>query len=603
MRFPSFGSLWAGALGVFARFPTACILALVAAGLGYTAAQPVYHAYFTDSLLQLMAVCNLALTLTLAGDLFAESRQFSAGRRWGLRLGALAIAALLEFVLDPIRLQGDIFRMCLLAFSFHLLVAFAPFVGKDDTNGFWQYNKTLFLRFLTSGLYSGVLIGGLCIALAAIDALFSVEIKSHIYLRLFAVIGTAFNTIFFLAGVPKDFAALNEDHSYPKGLKIFTQYVLIPLITIYLGILLLYEVKIAVEWRLPKGTVSNLITGYAVFGILSLLLIYPIREQSGNRWIVIFSRLFYVLMIPLLVLLILAIWKRVGLYGITESRYILILMAVWLSGITVYFLVNKRAAIKVIPISLFVVTLLGTFGPQSMASVSQRSQLSRLKGLLSSKKPKDQEEKHSIISYMVRTHGLVSLQPLTDKRLQPIADRVPREDRYRYYGYYDQVDTALAIFQVPKGGGAMWEEYVNVYSTNGGVVNTKEYDYIIIPDLGYQSSNVVDTMRNAEVTVALKRGDYDITVAVDTTAAVTFELQSFYKEIFKAYTNHELKAKDASRRHYYYPEERMRFSKSNGSFDITLLITDANCHAPVEDTTRMLKSATARCMIGLKRIR
>ncbi|ASZ12020.1 DUF4153 domain-containing protein [Chitinophaga pendula] len=601
MRFPSFSSLWEGALRVFARFPTACILALVAAGLGYTAAQTSYQAKFTEPLLQLMAVCNLALTLTLAGDLFSERQSFGTGRRWALRLGSLAIAALLEFALDPIRLQADVFRMCLLAFSFHLLVAFAPFIGKNDTNGFWQYNKTLFLRFLTSALYSGVLIGGLCIALAAIDALFNVEIRSHIYLRLFAVIGTAFNTIFFLAGVPKDFVALNEDHSYPKGLKIFTQYVLIPLITIYLGILLLYEVKIALEWRLPKGTVSNLITGYAVFGILSLLLIYPIREQSGNRWIVIFSRLFYFLMIPLLVLLVLAIWKRVGLYGITESRYILILMAFWLSGITIYFLVNRQAAIKVIPISLFVITLLGTFGPQSMVSVSKRSQLGRLKALLSSKQAKDQEEKRSIILYMLRTHGLVSLQPLTEQRLQPIADRLSQEEHYRYYGYYNQMDTALAIFQVPKYSGTSGE-YITLHSTNKGIVNAKAYDYLVVPDMRYQYVQS-DTIRNTEVTVAIRSDESHVTVRVDNTAEVSFDLHSFYQEIFKSYGNRQLKAEDIGRQTYYYPEERMRFNKSNGSYDITLMITETSCQTPGDDSSRTAERGNIRCMIGLKRIR
>ena len=41
------------------------------------------------------------------------------------------------------------------------------------------------------------------------------------------------NTFIFLAGVPKDLSALEKETSYPKGLKAFTQFVFLPLITLY----------------------------------------------------------------------------------------------------------------------------------------------------------------------------------------------------------------------------------------------------------------------------------------------------------------------------------------------------------------------------------
>ena len=86
-----------------------------------------------------------------------------------------------------------------------------------------------------------------------------------------------------------------DTSSYPSGLKMFTQYVLIPLAVIYVVILLSYEAKIIVQWSLPRGLVSSLILGYAVFGILSILLVYPIRNYDDSKWIKIFSRSFYFL--------------------------------------------------------------------------------------------------------------------------------------------------------------------------------------------------------------------------------------------------------------------------------------------------------------------
>lgn len=76
------------------------------------------------------------------------------------------------------------------------------------------------------------------------------------------------------------------------------------------------------EWQLPNGMVSALILGYISVGLLALLLVYPIREQRGNGWIKIFSKYFYLFLLPLIILLVLAVTKRIDSYGITQYRYI-----------------------------------------------------------------------------------------------------------------------------------------------------------------------------------------------------------------------------------------------------------------------------------------
>jgi hypothetical protein len=120
------------------------------------------------------------------------------------------------------------------------------------------------------------------------------------------------------------------------------------------------------------------VLGYAVYGILSILLVYPIRYDEGNRWISTFSKWFYLLLIPLIVVLALAVWQRVDQYGITESRYVLIALSLWLAGITIYFLTDRQQNIRVIPMSLCIVALLAVIGPQSASSLSARSQVNRL---------------------------------------------------------------------------------------------------------------------------------------------------------------------------------------------------------------------------------
>lgn len=485
IKLPSLQSLWFSFAAVLKRFPLQVLLALLATAAWWYAVDPPGENDNIGPAIRFICVSNLALTLLLSVDLYAEVNKMGKGRQWFLRLLAVLVCAGLYFLLHPELYKADIYRIALLAFSFHLLVAFAPFIGKSSLNGFWQYNKTLFLRFLISALYAGVLFAGLAIALSAINGLFNADISSNVYVRLFALVTAGFATVFFLAGLPLDLKALEEDHSYPRGLQVFTQYVLIPLMSIYLLILLVYEVKIALEWQLPKGMVSLLILGYSVFGILSLLLIYPIKDKEGNGWIRLFSKFFYVMMIPLVVLLLLAVWKRVGVYGITESRYILTVLAVWLTLLTAYFLLSRKQNIMMIPISLSLLSLLAVYGPQSAFSVSRYSQSLRLKKIIHSKAPKDVAEQRAVIYYLVRNHGLKSLQDFTKRDLVLLEDKMEaRMTKSSRYGIEnDKIDSAYAILKIAKEKNS-YSDNVELILAGGTVVNVKGFD-LVIPIEGY----------------------------------------------------------------------------------------------------------------------
>jgi hypothetical protein len=326
-------------------------------------------------------------------------------------------------------------RHWMLLAGVHLLVAFVPFFKKGEVNGFWHFNKVLFLRSLTAALFSAVLWAGLAIALAAVSHLFDVTIKSERYLELWIFIAGIFNTWFFLSNLPENIDLLEYETTYPKGLKIFTQYVLIPLVVIYVLILYAYIVKIVVEWNWPKGWVANLVLGFSVTGIFSLLLVHPIRDRIENVWIKRFSRWYYIAEVPLVVVLLMAIWRRVSEYGITENRYVVLLLGVWLAAVVLYFLMSKNPSIKLIPASLCLGAFLLSFGPWGVFQISEKSQLHRLEmaladaGLLKNEailKGQGQttydqsQEISSIIRYLYNTHGLNSIQRWFSVRLDTI---------------------------------------------------------------------------------------------------------------------------------------------------------------------------------------
>lgn len=334
----------------------------------------------------------------------------------------------------PFRLMS-IYQFVVLALSFHLLVSFIPYVRGEAQLGFWQYNKTFFLRFLNAAIFGGVLFGGLALALLGIHFLFEISINDNFYLDLFIVISGLFLTWFFLSGIPEDLEGLDEYDDYPWIVKAFTQFILIPLATIYLVILYAYMVKILITTTWPVGWVSYLVLYYSVVGILSMLLIWPRRTDSSSSWLRWFNGAFYISLLPLLAMLMIAICKRIGAYGVTVERYYVLLLGIWLFLISLYFLFSKIKNIRVIPVSLCLFGLLSTFGPFGADAVSIRSQTERLTSFLKESgmysngkilksdtvvKERNLDEIRSVAGYLVESHGYASLQPFFDLNLDSV---------------------------------------------------------------------------------------------------------------------------------------------------------------------------------------
>ncbi len=428
MKLPSLSELLQTSLAAYYRFP----FTLINAAVGTVAALILadHTTPFQENPLNNVVAATLpGISLLTTIVLFCERRKWSFGTKLTAQIaGALLLAAY------AMTLPHDIFastfdhgiRLVFLMAGFHFLSAAAPFMGFAGTNGFWQYNKTLFLRMLTAMLYSGVLFVGLAIALEALEQLFGLKIDSKRYFQLWIFLAGIFNTWFFLAGIPPDLEELDQSQEYPKGLKVFTQYILLPLVGVYLLILYAYMGKIVFARELPQGWVSKLVLGFSISGILSLLLVHPIADRTENIWIRTATKWYYVILLPLDAMLLIAILRRISDYGITESRYTVLVLALWLTGVSLYFVVSKAKNIKAIPASLCIIAFLVSFGPWGAFTISESSQLRRLSTLLQryhilnggaitsvhdTVPWDDAKEISSIIEYIVSVHGARSIQP------------------------------------------------------------------------------------------------------------------------------------------------------------------------------------------------
>jgi hypothetical protein len=85
-------------------------------------------------------------------------------------------------------------------------------------------------------------------------------------------------------------------------------------------------------------------------------------------------------------MLLVAFWKRILPYGLTELRLLGILLGLWLLGVAVSYTVRLRAGIRLIPITLAILLLVTLYGPFSTTSLSVASQGRRLKNFVAEAK-------------------------------------------------------------------------------------------------------------------------------------------------------------------------------------------------------------------------
>ena len=153
--------------------------------------------------------------------------------------------------------------------------------------------------------------------------------------------------------------------------------------------------------------------------------------------------MFYLAIIPLLVMLFAAIGQRISEYGVTEKRYVLTILGMSLLLLAFYFLLSKSKNIKFIPMSLFAVCLIALWGPISASNMSLRSQTHRLESLLMKNQLledgkatsannindiSDSDAHHisSILDYIIQNHGVEKLSNIFPKEVIESTQKDPQ---------------------------------------------------------------------------------------------------------------------------------------------------------------------------------
>lgn len=332
--------------------------------------------YLFDENNRLLFVMILGISWLIGAQFYIE--QFKRAKQlWWIKIVVVLAVIGVYFLLPPNDRASNgptpYIRYVLFLLAGHLSLFFAPFLTTWHPKAYWNYLSNMIIAIGRSILFSGVVYLGLSLALLAIQYLFNIDIDDQRYGQLFVVCLGVVNTWVYLSDFPKEI-----QHSihmqFNKATEVFVKFILIPLASLYILILYAYALKILINWELPKGWVSYLITALAGLILIIQVIIHPIRITHESRLIRRFQPLFYWLFLPLLILFYVAIYKRVADYGITEARYFLILLAAFITGAMLYLIFSRKQQLRFLPMALTGFALLGSFGFWGAFSVSEWSQ-------------------------------------------------------------------------------------------------------------------------------------------------------------------------------------------------------------------------------------
>ena len=258
-----------------------------------------------------------------------------------------------------------------------LAVFVACFYRKRHEVPFWNFSIRTVIALGAAVAIGGLLTLGLFAFIESLKMLFGINVHDCVFGDIAAVCMTILAPTLFMNLIPKGenkkMDTVVEFSSFAKGV---IQYLFIPLLALYMITLYIYAAQILFQWKLPIGGVSYLITVSMVMMILLIYLTFPIQYQEGNKMFKRVTRCLPVAMLPLLVLMTVAIARRLSDYGITVSRLYLLVFNVWCYAVCLWLIFTRNRRIWLIPASFALILLLISVGPQSIPNVT----LNQLKG-------------------------------------------------------------------------------------------------------------------------------------------------------------------------------------------------------------------------------
>ena len=472
----------------------------------------------------------------------------------------------------------------LLVISFALFAAYLYLPSAKNAVNFGNVALAHFKAAFTSILYGAVLYLGIAAILGAVDILLY-DINYKLYSHGANIVFVFFTPLYYLSLLPEfnsntDDSKKDISYVYPKFLDILVSYIAIPLIGAFSGVLIIYFIKILLTGVWPVGQVGPMVLGYSAAGYF----IYILSSNLTNGFSINFRRVFPVVLIPLVLMQLISSYIRIEAYGITESRYYVVLFGIFSIVCALMLLLGKRKNPNAIVLLSAFFALISIIPPIDAFNVSKNSQQARLEEILirndmlagnkivrkSDLSGDDKYEITNISNYMYRMGYLYDMPwyPNLDNDENYYADF---KNIYGFEQYYDREYTDQKD-----------KSYINAYLDENEAINIEEFD-VLVKITAHSKSSSSGKIGNftLEGRNYILHSDYDkkgnltISVFENDNIIIEVSMKEFIEELFEKANENKL----------VMNQENLTVEKQNDKLKIKILINNINADIYDPDNT------------------
>ena len=254
-----------------------------------------------------------------------------------------------------------------------LSIFIAPFFKQNDENGFWVFLMKNAKAAVVATAISVVLLIAIDGLLFGFFNLFDIKVSARPFVYSAIISSCTIFPILFFSGIPSIDECLQEAPALNKFQVSTNKFIFLPVVSLYILLLYAYIAKIIIQWEMPKGMVSYLVSASMLLMLLRVTLMLPERINPKPSFEKKLLKILPAACIPLVILMSVGIMRRISDYGISEDRYYIAAVNIFYYIIIAILLIDKiKCKSRFIAIVFCSMFFILTNGPLSALNVTHR---------------------------------------------------------------------------------------------------------------------------------------------------------------------------------------------------------------------------------------
>lgn len=259
----------------------------------------------------------------------------------------------------------------------------APFWKDKDENAFWIFLFKNLKALVVSALVATLLFCSVAALVFAFGALFEYEFEEKVFLYFGYFCAGAVFPILYFTGIP----AIEDCHSETPALNKFAtstiKFLFVPVLSLAILLFYAYIVKFIVLWDMPQGMVSYFVSGFMLYMLALVTVLYPARLSPGSTFEKKLLKIFPTACIPLVAMMSVGLVRRISDYGISPGRIYVVGINIFFYIIIAVFLIDKiKCKSRCIAVIFCALLFVFTDTPLNAFNISQRVWIGSIKAAL-----------------------------------------------------------------------------------------------------------------------------------------------------------------------------------------------------------------------------